>query len=372
MPTGGYIGLDTTYRSTGNAGVNSTYLSKITAQCSGTVTAVLMDMPGAVSGISFKAVIYDGNHSALLATGSTVTSVAANYNRFPLAATLNVTAGTTYYVGYVCANTLNVTIDAAYNTESWYVSGGGNVTTPANPLVGGSAQSNAMMVAMELDGTGQPNFGFAPDHPASITRSVSNTRITFGTGTGVTPGARSIVTHKTGDGKFYAEIRVDGTPGGYATVGLSVVAWNPTQTNYYQRIYLYMLAQNGYHLDNIATGLTFQSGDVMGIAYDAINNFVWWNRNNGLWYGVNTFSGSPTIPSQGLTVQATQWPMALSVSYVNNTPGTGIYTLSSNCTGTLMFHPTGPSSNIVASPKGDELWMIQEVAQVVGTRNWLR
>jgi len=44
---------------------------------------------------------------------------------------------------------------------------------------------------------------------------------------------------------------------------------------------------------------------------------------------------------------------------VASPPGTGIYTLSSNCTGTLMFHPTGPSFNIVASPKGDELWMIQ-------------
>ena len=44
---------------------------------------------------------------------------------------------------------------------------------------------------------------------------------------------------------------------------------------------------------------------------------------------------------------------------VASPPGTGIYTLSGNCTGTLMFHPTGPSSNSVASPKGDELWMIQ-------------
>jgi hypothetical protein len=38
--------------------------------------------------------------------------------------------------------------------------------------------------------------------------------------------------------------------------------------------------------------------------------------------------------------------------------GTGQYALDPMCTGTLSFH-NGPSFNIVVSPKGDDLWMIQ-------------
>ena len=38
--------------------------------------------------------------------------------------------------------------------------------------------------------------------------------------------------------------------------------------------------------------------------------------------------------------------------------GVGSYALDAGCTGTLVFH-NGPSFNIAAAPKGDELWMIQ-------------
>ena len=38
--------------------------------------------------------------------------------------------------------------------------------------------------------------------------------------------------------------------------------------------------------------------------------------------------------------------------------GTGVYTVDTGCTGTLSF-TNGPSFNLVAGPKGDELWMIQ-------------
>lgn len=38
--------------------------------------------------------------------------------------------------------------------------------------------------------------------------------------------------------------------------------------------------------------------------------------------------------------------------------GTGQYALDPTCTGTLSFH-NGPAFNIVVSPKGDDLWMIQ-------------
>jgi hypothetical protein len=37
---------------------------------------------------------------------------------------------------------------------------------------------------------------------------------------------------------------------------------------------------------------------------------------------------------------------------------TGSYSVDATCTGKLVFH-NGPSFNLVASPKGEELWMIQ-------------
>jgi hypothetical protein len=44
--------------------------------------------------------------------------------------------------------------------------------------------------------------------------------------------------------------------------------------------------------------------------------------------------------------------------------GTGTYALEPGCTGTLAF-TNGPSFNIVAAPKGHELWMIQTNANNV-------
>jgi hypothetical protein len=44
--------------------------------------------------------------------------------------------------------------------------------------------------------------------------------------------------------------------------------------------------------------------------------------------------------------------------------GTGTYVLDAGCTGTLSF-TNGPSFNLVAAPKGDEIWMIQTNAQNV-------
>ena len=96
------------FGSSASAGANSIYVIKVTLINAATVTAVLINV-GTGASVQFKAVIYDGSHSALLAAGSTVASVASGYNRLPLTANVSLAAGT-YYVGYACNSALNVTI----------------------------------------------------------------------------------------------------------------------------------------------------------------------------------------------------------------------------------------------------------------------
>jgi hypothetical protein len=334
MATGGFTGFDPTSRGSSSAGVNSIFLTQITAPPGGgTANAILFDMPSSASGTSYKALIYDSAHSALLATGSAITALNANYNRLPLVSSLALTGGANYYVGYVCTTAINVTLQVGSAT-SWFANGGQSVTTPANPLAAGVSSTNGLMIALELDGTTSQGFGFGPDNSSAITLSASNTIAT--SAVTVSQGARSILTHVTGDGKFYAEIVAGGTLNTFVAIGLNVAAWGTPQgaTN---RAYTYMLLPTGNRLDATSIGLTYVSGDVIGIAYDAINNFVWWNKNNGSWFGASSTPGNPATPSGGLAVQSTSWPMALSVA----TGATGIaaaFTLRDTA-GALQYTP---------------------------------
>lgn len=338
MPTGGFFGLAPTARGTGNAGAASIFLTPFTAPQNGTATAVLLDVPGAVGSISLKALVYDGSHSALLATGSTVSAVVANYNRLPLTGSLSVVAGTTYYVGYVCSASLSVTVQSSGGATSWLVSGGQSVPSPANPLVGGGTSAPALMTALELDGTGSSGFGYGIDQ-SNTALSLSNTVATI---TGANAGARSILTHLTGDGKLYAEVAVSGTLATGTGIGISSVAWGTNQGSTSNRAYLYLLLPTGSLLSGTSLGLSYVTGDVIGIAYDATNNFIWWNKNNGSWFGASSTAGNPATPTGGLAVQTT-WPMAISIATTSG-GATGAFTLRDTAGAQQYSRPSGYSA----------------------------
>ena len=63
------------------------------------------------------------------------------------------------------------------------------------------------------------------------------------------------------------------------------------------------------------------------------------------------FNGDGTLTSPNATV-------SINGVIVKSSGSTGTYTLAADCKGTLSF-TNGPSFDIFASPKGEDLWMIQ-------------
>ncbi|HEY1412397.1 MAG TPA: hypothetical protein VGF36_09655, partial [Rhodopila sp.] len=218
------------FSGSGNAGANSIYLTKVVLLNAATISAVLINVISSVSGIQYKAVIYDGSHSSLLGAGSVVTSLAAGYNRLPLAGNVSLVAGT-YYVGYACNSTLSVTI-AALTAGAWFVSGGQSVTAPANPLVGGSASNNALAIVLEFDGSTAQGYGWGADYSTGVTLSQSNSvGTTTAGGANIWEGMRGIVTHDTpGTGKFYAEVVPSATFGTATFIGVAAASINMANT----------------------------------------------------------------------------------------------------------------------------------------------
>ena len=80
-----------------------------------------------------------------------VSSVVANYNRFPLTSNFSVVSGTTYYVGYVTSMRGASASRRPVVFGGWYVPSGQSVASPANPLVGGASNAQTLMCALELD-----------------------------------------------------------------------------------------------------------------------------------------------------------------------------------------------------------------------------
>jgi hypothetical protein len=308
MATNGFASAPFTAATSGNAGTNAIYLTKVTLIQAATVTAVLLNTPSATSGISFKALIYDGSHSALLGTGAIVTAVASGYNRFALTGSLSLAAGT-YYVGYVCANSLNVSVDTSQPAStSWYVSSGiGSVSAPANPLSGGSTSAAGLQVALEFDGSSAAAYGFAPDFTSGVTRSAANAVATLDAARN--EAARSVVTcSAVGGGKFYAEILFSGTVDSTTYVGVlaACFAMSSVSTSNFIRA----ISNNGGLVPTGGAGPSFSSGDVIGVAYDATNGLLWLNKNNGPWFGTGG-APNPATGVSGLAVGAGNWPVTV-------------------------------------------------------------
>jgi hypothetical protein len=195
------------------------------------------------------------------------------------------------------------------------------------------------MIALELDGTSSPGFGFGPDETSGVTLSVSNTVATFTATANL--GARSILTHTSGVGKYYAEITVGGTVNSGVGIGLAGVAWGTGQGTATVWAYVYLLAPGGARTDGANIGLTYVTGDTIGVAYDAGSNQMWWNKNNGIW-NASGVTGNPATGSNGYVIQA-QWPMALSVA--TGTTGTAaVFTLRETSAALLYAPPSGYSA----------------------------
>ena len=355
MPTGGFVGYAPLALASGNAGANSIFLTPITAPQNGVATAVLIHSVSAASGISFKALIYDGSHSVLLATSSAGTSLAAGYNRLPLTSNLNLVAGTTYYVGYVCNASLNVGVQTSSGPGAWFVSGGQSVASPANPLASGVSNAATILVALELDGTGVAGFGWGPDQSFGFVRSASNTIAT--SSSSANQGVRGIVTQVNGAGKFYAEVDIGGTINSGVGVGLASVNLGVTQgmpASATNPGYAGLLYSNGQRSGAATLAvMTYVSGDTIGIAYDCVNKLLWWNKNNGAWWGIAAAAGDPVAGTNGFSFNPSTWPMAIVGVTQTGTPA--IFTLRDTVDRLRYAPPSGysPWSAALATPPVD-------------------
>jgi len=338
MPTGGFLGFAPVSRTSGSSPAASIFLTPFVAARSGSAVAVLLDCFNATASTTFKALIYDSAHSVLLASSAQVTSTAAGYNRFALTTPLNIVAGTTYYVGYVCSTSFSVTTQNSGGPTSWFASGGQSVATPANPLAAGASSAVTIMVALELDGASSSGFGYSDDAATGVTLSASNTVATYSTA--ARQGARSLVTHVSGTGKWYAEVLVGGTINNNVGIGLATADWGVTQGTT-QLAYVYFLLPTGSWQGPAAgtsIGLTYASGDVIGLSYDAGANLMWWNKNNGSWFGASTTAGNPVAATGGAAVQSTQWPVTIACSTGAATGATAVLTLRDTA-GALQYTP---------------------------------
>jgi len=341
MPTGGFSGYAPSVRTSGNANANSIFLTALVAQRNGLVTAVLLDTPSATASTTFKALIYDSAHSVLLASSAQITSIGAGYNRIPLANLLSVTAGTTYYVGYACSTSLPISVSASTGPISWWANGGQSVTTPANPLATGSSSVASLMIALELDGTDTSGYGFSADQAIGVTLSSFNTVATCPAGT-ANSGARSLVTKVSGTGKWYAEILVGGTLAGLPGIGVGSANVGITQGPTAGLAYAVYLLSSGTTSNGVALGLSYVSGDIIGIAYDAVNNLLWWNKNNGSWFGASSTAGNPAAGTGGSALTATAWPMTLVAS--TGAAAATVFTLRDRAGALQYTPPSGFSS----------------------------
>jgi hypothetical protein len=354
MPTGGFVGYSPSSRGSGNAGAASIFLTPLIAQQNGSAVALLLDAPSATGGTTFKALIYDAAHSALLASSAQITAIAANYNRIALTAPLSLVAGTTYYVGYVCGASLPVSVQTSGGPTSWFASGGQSVASPANPLSAGATNAVALMLALELDGTGTQGFGFSVDQASGVALSTSNTVATYPGGT-ANRGARSLVTQVSGAGKWYAEVVVGGTLAGFPGIGIATANVGLTQGPAAGLSYAAYLLSSGITANGVTLGLGYVAGDVIGIAYDAVNNRLWWNKNNGSWFGASSTAGNPAAGTGGATLAATQWPV--SVTAATGSAAATVFTLRDTA-GALQYTP----------PSGFSAWSAATYSPVVARR----
>src|SRR5574337_653002 len=285
MGIAGYASSVALGSASGNAGSNSIYLTKVVLPRNTTIgaDAILLGVATAASGIQLKGLVYDntgtsGSPGALKASSSVVTSAASPMTTLSFSSPVSLAAGT-YYVGYVCNSTLSVDIDSSQTGSSWFVNGGQSVSSPANPLSGGSSQNNALSVALRYD-SGSTLTGWMTDYSPGITLSSSNDVATHDSVNQIESCRSGVGNTSTAGGLYYAEVKVNSI-GSNCRVGLGAAAFALDNATVLGAEYGTAGLDNTgtIHLPGspftVSIGLSYTSGDTLGIAYDANHNLIW-------------------------------------------------------------------------------------------------
>jgi hypothetical protein len=199
--------------------------------------------------------------------------------------------------------------------------------------------------------------------------SASNTVATLNAA--ITEIARSVLARSSADAtKFYAEMLVTGTVGSGTTTGVGLVSAlyndNAPSATPYHGIWLFgndqILTAPG---TSAATGPSFVSGDTIGIAYDAVAGFMWFNKNGGAWFG-NAAGADPTAGASGHGFgMVAGWPILVAAASSSAT----IFTLRDTAAAQHYTMPTGyvawssaagppPASSLLRPPP---LWVPSDV-----------
>jgi len=124
----------------------------------------------------------------------------------------------------------------------------------------------------------------------------NNTATGGGLGTGDSPSSTLAVS----SGKYYCEVKMVQTDGGQAVGIIDIDKWNPYANAdewFYRYSYGYGYQQNGQKFNNnsgSAYGDSYTNGDIIGIALDLDNNYIYFSKN-GVWQN----SGDPTSGASG-------------------------------------------------------------------------
>ena len=147
--------------------------------------------------------------------------------------------------------------------------------------------------------TDTPTNNFATMNPldnyyANSTFSEGNCKIV----TGSSSFAVNTSTFGLNSGKWYMEMKATSIFNGYSQLGIRGKVATSTSDNAGQGIDGYTYVANGGNVVNnnssSAYGTTWNSGDIIGMAIDLDNNFIYWSRN-GTWQN----SGDPESGSSG-------------------------------------------------------------------------
>jgi|ERR1035437_297404 hypothetical protein len=210
--------------------------------------------------------------------------------------------------------------------------------------------SNA--AAHTVSGGGGPSYTTWDPSNTSGGVTLSGGNLVY-TGTLYTAGGdstRSIANHSSG--KYYMELTVTAIVSGniwalgFGVCNSSFVLTNAPLAGNANSAGVFLAGDGNFYLNNAPTsvGMTFASGDIIGLAADLDNKKVWLRQNGGAWNG----SGNPATNTGGFDISALQGSGAVYVVGYTDWPNTGPYPVA-----TANF---GASSYGTAAPSGFGNW----------------
>jgi hypothetical protein len=185
-----------------------------------------------------------------------------------------------------------------YGNNGFFILKDGNSVTDQsgngnNFTVGGGTLTNTEDNPSNVFATLNPLINFQNSGSYS---NGNNTATGGGLGTGDSPSSTLAVS----SGKYYCEVKMVETDSGQAVGIIDIDKWN-TYANadewFYRYSYGYGYQQNGQKFNNnsgSAYGDSYTNGDILGIALDLDNNYIYFSKN-GVWQN----SGDPTSGASG-------------------------------------------------------------------------